>query len=316
MQETQTLRIPGDWRRPSKRESFALTWHEDLGYGELLPRPTRAEVARFYEVPGRYYTHTRGANGLPPEREALHWRLLRRCFHMLDRGAHPEVDYYLPLLPARGGLVLDIGSGGGRLLEDFAGRGVWAIGVEPDAAARAVSAARGVHEIDGTAEELPDSIADGSVRLVNLSHVLEHCIEPATALRAIHDKLAPGGVLVAEVPNNECAGARQHQACWHFLDVPRHLNFFTTASLVRMVEEAGLVVERIEYCGYGRQVMREWLETQRLIHEAFVAMGATDLRDRNSFRDAVALLARTAFARPERKYDSVRVVARKETPAT
>ena len=44
MQETHPLRIPGDWRRPAKRESFALAWHEDLGYGELLPRPTRAGV--------------------------------------------------------------------------------------------------------------------------------------------------------------------------------------------------------------------------------------------------------------------------------
>ena len=308
------LQIPGDWRRPSKRQSFALAWHEDLGYGELLPRPTRAEVAQFYEMPGRYYTQARRAEDSPPEREPTHWRLLRLCFFKLDRGAHPEVEYYLALLPRRGGLVLDIGSGGGRLLEDFGGRGVWAIGVEPDPAARAISAARGVTELEGTAEELPGSIADGSVRLANLTHVLEHCIEPATALRGIHDKLCPGGVLVVEVPNNECAGARQHEACWHFLDVPRHLNFFTTASLVRMVEEAGLVVERIEYCGYGRQVMREWLETQRLIREAFVAMGATHLRDRNRFRDALALLARTAFARPERKYDSVRVVARKGEP--
>ncbi|WP_299130903.1 class I SAM-dependent methyltransferase [uncultured Amaricoccus sp.] len=299
------LRIPGDWRRPDLGESYALAWHEDLGYGELLPRPERAEMARFHESREQLCGVAR------TDRDPWRWRLLRFCFRLLDRGAPGGVDYFTRLLPKRGGLVLDIGSRGGRLLAAFAARGIWAIGVEPDAAARAVAARRGVTELEGTAEDIPGIILDGSVRLINLTHVLEHCVEPAAALVALRDKLCVGGALVIEVPNNQCVGARQQEACWRFLDVPRHLNFFTTSSLTRMVEEAGMVVERIDYRGYGRQVTPEWLAIQRRIYHTFVEMGATDIRDRNGFLDAVALLLRTAFAAPGRKYDSVRVVARR-----
>ncbi len=309
MEAVRLLRIPGDWRRPDLDESYALAWHEDLGYGELLPRPERAEMARYHES----REHLRGI--YRTDRDSLRWRLLRACFRLLDRGAPTGIDYLMRLLPKPGGLVLDVGSRGGRLLAAFSARGVWAIGIEPDAAARAVGAKRGVTELDGTAEDIPGLILDGSVRLINLSHVLEHCVEPAAALRDLRDKLRVGGAIVIEVPNNECVGARQHEACWRFLDAPRHLNFFTTSSLTRMVKEAGLVVERIEYRGYGRQVTPEWLAIQRRVCRAYVEMGATEIRDRNGFRHAIALLLRTGFAAPARKYDSVRVVARKDFAA-
>ena len=68
-----------------------------------------------------------------------------------------------------------------------------------------------------------------------------------------------------------------------------------------------LITAKLPVLGAGQ----EWLAIQRRIYHTFVEMGATDIRDRNGFLDAVALLLRTAFAAPGRKYDSVRVVARR-----
>jgi hypothetical protein len=51
--------------------------------------------------------------------------------------------------------------------------------------------------------------------------------------------LAPGGLLIVEVPNADGLGASIFGRAWSGLELPRHLSQFTPATLERVLEKAG-----------------------------------------------------------------------------
>jgi predicted SAM-dependent methyltransferase len=145
--------------------------------------------------------------------------------------------------------------------------------------------------------------------------VLEHCIDPLRAVRNVHALLRPGGVLFCEVPNNACAGFAHAGLAWEMLDIPRHVNFFVAENLRAIAAGAGFEVKSLYYSGYTRQFKNDWINTESRIYDALLRVSdgsAVPQRlRRNSRARAWVLLARTAFARPETKYDSVGIVAAK-----
>jgi SAM-dependent methyltransferase len=178
-------------------------------------------------------------------------------------------------------------------------------GVEPDPAARAAAAAAGLTLLPGRAEALPERLPADGFDVVILRHVPDHCTDPARALSNAASLVAPGGRVVVEVPNNACAGATLFGPCWHWSDVPRHANFYTPKSRRAAMSGVGLQVERIEYAAHCRQFQLGWAAAQR-------AMGAALGDPRGAqFRRHAWLSLRTALARAERKYDSVRATARR-----
>ena len=186
---------------------------------------------------------------------------------------------------------------------EFKQAGYEVVGIEPDAAAREV-ATKAVEVLAGTAEALPDEVAGRRFDVVLLSHVLEHCIDPAGALRNVQRMLEPKGTAIIEVPNNAAMGLEMYGPGWFFADIPRHLQFFTENSLRRALERAGLRVTRAIYTGYMRQFSPLWLAAQREIRERVGTNWGRSWKG-NDWR----LLAQTAFARPPMKYDSIRVHA-------
>src|SRR5207245_1074357 len=101
------------------------------------------------------------------------------------------------------------------------------LGIEPDRKALETALARGVSVLSGSAEALPPSVPSGRFDVVVFSHSLEHCREPLKAVRNAARLLAVDGTLVLETPNNASRGLKQAGTAWLWLDVPRHLNFFT-----------------------------------------------------------------------------------------
>jgi SAM-dependent methyltransferase len=141
-----------------------------------------------------------------------------------------------------------------------------------------------------------------------MSHVLEHCIDPHTALRNVCSILKPGGCVVIEVPNNAAKGFARFGANWPWSDIPRHFNFFTERSLTALLRNYGLEISSVRYVGYFRQFAPDWIKTQ---NEIWAAIG-TGSRPKFGFI-AWLLLAQTAFTRSSRKYDSVRIHASKQS---
>src|SRR5690554_1503550 len=182
---------------------------------------------------------------------------------------------------------------------------------EPDSRSRAEAAARGITALEGTAEDLPAEVLARRFDITTFMHVLEHCLDPKKALAQAAGLLNEGGRIVIEVPNNAALGLRQAGAFWRWLDVPRHLNFFTETSLRSLVAQAGLEVVRCDYDGYTRQFLPDWIADEARIEAALKGQRVTPAWRSRHLGRALRLLARTALARPARKYDSVRLVCRR-----
>lgn len=287
-----------DHLRPQVSTEYLVEWCPSCEFGKIAGGFTPSDVAAFYTAD--YYTHvTPGA----ADRSSL--SLLDRVRMHLAWRADGGVDLS-PNEVARirsVPVLCDVGCGSGQTLSQFKQAGYEVVGIEPDPAARSLANQFG-DVLEGTAEVLPDQVAGMQFDVVLLSHVLEHCIDPGAALRNVKRLLAPGGTAIIEVPNNAALAFEVYGPGWFFADIPRHLQFFTEPSLRRALENSGMRVGRVIYTGYTRQFSPAWLVAQREI------MKRTGLEGKDGGAgSAWGLLARTAFARDTRKYDSIRVHA-------
>jgi SAM-dependent methyltransferase len=138
---------------------------------------------------------------------------------------------------APAGPVLDVGAGDGTLVRALRRRG---------------RAAHGVERGDGP-------LPAGPFAAVVLWHVLEHLPEPVTTLRALADRLVPGGLLVLALPNAASLQARAAGDDWLAIDAPRHLVHVPAPALLAALRDLGLRVERTSHWR-GGQVAFGWLD--------------------------------------------------------
>jgi len=287
-----------DHLRPNVSTEYSLEWCADCDFGGVAGDFSSSDVTPFYTED--YYTHTAPIQATQPSMR-LTDRLRVHLAWRTDRG----VDLCASQAPRSKAtpVLCDVGCGNGHAMSLFKQSGYDAVGIEPDPVARTLAARIG-DLFDGTAEVLPSAIEGRKFQVVLLSHVLEHCIDPATALCNVKQLLAPGGTAILEVPNNAAHGFNTYGPAWFFADIPRHLQFFTEASLRKALSRAGLRVASAIYTGYTRQFLPGWLTAQEQIR------GLTG-QDRNGSwnGNAWTLLAKTAAAPAPRKYDSIRVHA-------
>lgn len=218
-----------------------------LGYYALKDRPATAEIRSFYE--NRLYQEGMGSYEVEYSEEELSY------FRMKNRQVERVADRVWSKL---GGLqrrprLLDVGCGEGFALAYFRERGYEVRGFDyseygirkfnPD---RLADFSRGdVFDLLGV------EIDRGTVYdLVLLDNVLEHVLEPETLLERLHALVAASGVLCLEVPND--FSPMQGLLLSHrivdrpyWLKPPIHISYFTAASLRRVAEEKGWVVETI-----------------------------------------------------------------------
>lgn len=173
----------------------------------------------------------------------------------------------LPDRPVRE--ALEIGCGAGANLVELRRRqpGCRTTGVELHAPAAAVAARR--PEIDdvrhGDALDPALALGAGRMDLIILSHVLEHFADPAALLARCLHWLAPDGQMLIALPN-----VRHHGVLLPLvfggefryredgvLD-RTHLRFFTRRSAVRLLQEHGLRIERMQADIEGRR--SRWLD--------------------------------------------------------
>lgn len=138
--------------------------------------------------------------------------------------------------------ILDVGAAGGGHLTHYSDQ-VAKFAVEPSLSAKSSLAARGVQWLG---PRLEDVRGHGTFDVVTALDVLEHVEDPLAMLAAMHDVLAPGGMLVVVTGNVGSFSARFAGRRWLYYALPEHCSFPSFKSLSKaLVGTRGYhVVER------------------------------------------------------------------------
>jgi SAM-dependent methyltransferase len=187
---------------------------------------------------------------------------------------------------ASSGTWIDVGCSYGWLLERVGAAGYQPLGLEPSPAAATEARTKGLNVIDGFfPADLPAATRPS---VISFMDVLEHLPDPVEALRAAKQLLAPGGVVIVQVPDQACllyrlaevmcraTGGRSSFALRRLwlvgFDFP-HLYYFTRRTLAVAMTAAGLQVVRTFRSPIGSP--REALD-----RVAYASAGPIHLKDR------------------------------------
>lgn len=142
------------------------------------------------------------------------------------------------------GRFLDVGCGWGAFLLNARKKGFAPQGIE--LTRKCVQYANESLQIPVVDTQLIETdLAAASLRVVTMNHVLEHLPEPRAALAKVWESLEPGGMFCGIVPNFDSACSTRLQDDWYWLDPQYHYTHFTPATLRKLLESAGFVVERV-----------------------------------------------------------------------
>lgn len=132
---------------------------------------------------------------------------------------------------------LDVGCGAGGVLLRALPHCIACAGVEPQSRWRTELQSRGV-----PVRSSLDEIADASVDVVTLFHVLEHIPDPLPFLATLRAKLAPRGLLFIEVPNADDALLQLYRcrAFSEFTYWSPHVFLYNARTLALLLKKAGL----------------------------------------------------------------------------
>lgn len=214
---------------------------ENCGFVHIEPLPDAEALERDYRE--NYYEDK--------VRDRLTYYERDRDWWMISHGdVLAEIDAARPSGGDR--KLLDVGCGGGLFLEAARSAGWQALGVEPGRAAVEHCRSKGLEVILNTFEGASPELS-GPFDVVHMRNVLEHVPDPAAMVAMAAGLVAPGGLLVAIVPNDynpiqkalrEYEGYRP----W-WVAVKHHLNYFDFSSLEGLVARHGLdPVSR--FCSY------------------------------------------------------------------
>lgn len=200
-----------------------------LGFLEVIERPSpealNAYYAQTYYQSGQGSFRTRYSD---LELSVIHQRVTHRAEQALALlGQDPK------------GRLLDVGCGEGFVLKAFFDKG-WSVcgmdyslaGVENMNPDMAPFVAHG-----DVFSLLDQAMASGQTYdLIWLGNVLEHVLDPIGLLKTLHPLIAPGGLLVATVPND---GSAYQESLFEdgaidrrfWIALPDHLSYFTAESL-------------------------------------------------------------------------------------
>lgn len=220
-------------------ETCANVWKvcecPQCGHLQLNPRPATSTLSVIY--PGNYYSYQMGK--VSPF--AL-W-----CKRKLDKRKFAGI---LKMLGKQPSSYLDVGCGDGRYLELMIAMGLGPAnvhGIEIDQDTVDVARSKGLNVVNCRAEEA-EHLADGSLDLITMFHVIEHLDEPGKVIQTLARKLKPGGMLIMETPNFDSLDARMFgRRYWGGFHFPRHWHIFKEPTLARLAQTHGLHAQATRY---------------------------------------------------------------------
>lgn len=135
------------------------------------------------------------------------------------------------------GRLLDVGCGGGFMLEAARERGWTAVGVDPSSYAVARARKMGHEAHEGLVQDL--ELPEGEFDAVALLQVVEHVTDPRPLLAASRRALRPGGALLVATPNPRSLLARAKRERFNYWIPPVHCVWYTPRALARLLRSSG-----------------------------------------------------------------------------
>ncbi len=220
------------WRLLFRTPRFGLVRCSSCGCYRTDPPPLRSDVEApdFY---GDFYARLEEAGSCAPPaaetRVSRFWRVAER---------HPSL---LTVAHA----ATDVGCGDGRLCAELRSAG-WPDVLGLDVSASRIAKARRLYPgIRFSDQPIAATGLDlASVDLMVLDNVIEHLPAPAPLLSELRDYVAPDGRLVVITPNMRSGNFRLLGRFWTTeLSPDMHIFLFTAATLRRLLEQTGYVVD-------------------------------------------------------------------------
>jgi 2-polyprenyl-3-methyl-5-hydroxy-6-metoxy-1,4-benzoquinol methylase len=160
-------------------------------------------------------------------------------------------DEIVELVPERARRVLDLGCSTGWLAAALKERGpVEVVGIEREPAYAAVARERCDRVVVGDVQDVPSDL--GRFDCLVAADVLEHLVDPWSALEGYVRLLEPGCRAVISLPNAShwTTYAALARGSWprrpEGIHDATHLRWFTLRDAIELCEHAGLVVEQVE----------------------------------------------------------------------
>jgi len=204
--------------------------------GVARPEDLAGSEARYA---GHYYAQT-------CERPALRTRLKA----VLEASDHPASAWVrarlftacLPKPSRPGSVMLDVGCGGGQLLDRARALGWTAEGCELSDATAQAARSKGFAVFT---DEWHQKLSADRYDLVMMSNVLEHLHTPGPALNAIARALRRDGVTLITLPNFGSAQAKTFGGRWWALLPPEHVWYYRLDHVTAVLRAAGIEVRAV-----------------------------------------------------------------------
>jgi SAM-dependent methyltransferase len=178
-------------------------------------------------------------------------------------------------------LVVEVASNDGSLLKRFRDRGVRTLGVEPARNIAERARADGIETVDRffdskCADDVRERFGPASAVIGN--NVLAHVDGPVDFLRGMKRLLGPRGLAVVEVPElAEFVERGEYDTVYH-----EHLSYFSVTSLMRVAEEAGLRIVRVDRVKVHGGSVRVWSAPAERAREHAPAVRELAAREREA----------------------------------
>ncbi|WP_425437807.1 class I SAM-dependent methyltransferase [Mycobacterium neglectum] len=135
--------------------------------------------------------------------------------------------------------ILDVGCGGGALLDRLARVGFNNLfGADPLLAGDGETP-EGVPLMKRYMSDVP-----GEFDLIMFNHSLEHVPDPVATIKAAYEKLADGGICLVRLPTTSSEAWEIYGADWISADAPRHTVIPSRSGMALAAETVGLRVEK------------------------------------------------------------------------
>lgn len=218
---------------PRVQKSFSIYKCNGCGHSRTFPEPDISTLKSLYSKRSRRRNENYGREYSSAFLERLkEWLIIRPLLLKLKR------FFGYIKTPT----LLDVGCATGWITDVSSRMGFNASGLEANPFLADVARKKFKLEIyEGFLEELD---TENKFDAVTMFHVLEHMVDPHSALKTINNLLNDKGKLMIVVPNGESLGTKIFRENYNW-NVRHHVSYFSKRSLRIILEESGFKVIKL-----------------------------------------------------------------------